>query len=245
MAGRIPETIPEFNDYLNNTDDYLQAGTPTTNRERLGLTLVNGTDWSDKRTFWRDTLYPKYIDPLQSTSAVKQQVRDFMTDFRTFGNPLLNIMVADPDATSNDETVFHFVINPAPPSVSTTPITDPVAYETNSLNGGLVEFVCRPAHDSKHPSKHPDSDSIQLAYQLQGKDDGPASPDPNPNPDSGGDIPDPDTAMMKELFTKAVFIKSFGVLSKGKLLICFLRWYNTKHPNLSGPWTGPILVGIA
>jgi hypothetical protein len=239
---RIPQTIPEFNDYINNTDDYLLAGTPT-NRERLGLSISNGTDWHDKRVFWRDTLYPKYIDPLQSTSAVKTQVRDFMADFRTFGNPLLNIMVADPDANSNDEAVFKFVITPAAPSTPTTPITDPVAYETMSLNGGLVEFVCRPAHDSKHPSKHPESDSIQLAYLLQ-ENDGPASP--NPNPDPGGEIPDPDTAaMQKELFTKAVFIKSFGVLSKGKLLICYLRWYNTKHPNLAGPWTGPFVVGIA
>ncbi len=241
--SRVPETIPEFNEYINNTDDYLLAGGPPTNRERLGLSVANGTDWSAKRVFWRDTLYPKYIDPLQSTSAVKEQVRNYMKDFSTFARPLLNIMAADPDATSDDEAVFNFVIEPAAPTRSTTPITDSVVYETVSLNGGLVEFTCRPAHDSKHPSKHPMADAIQVAHQIQGGVGN--TPGPNPTPETEG-LPDPNSsAMVKELFTKSVFIVNFGVMSKGKLALIYLRWYNTKRPDLSGPWTGPFAIGIA
>ncbi len=241
--SRVPEAIPEFNAYINNTDDYLAAGTPT-NRERLGLSIQNGTDWNTKRVFWRDTLYPKYIDPLQSTSAVKEQVRNFMKEFSEFARPLLNIMVADPDATSDDETVFNFKIERAEPTHSHSPITDSVVYETVSLNGGLVEFTCRPGHDSKHPSKHPDADAIQVAHQLQGGVGNTPGPNPNPEPPEG--LPDPNTqAMVKELFTKAVFIVNFGVLSKGKLALVYLRWYNTKRPELSGPWTGPFAIGIA
>ena len=55
MSGtRVPETIADFNSYINTTDDYLKApATPPTNATRLGLSAQNQTDWSDKRTYWR------------------------------------------------------------------------------------------------------------------------------------------------------------------------------------------------
>lgn len=229
--SRIPVIISKFDAYINATDNYLAAGTPT-NRERLGLTATDATNWHNKRLFWRDTLFPQYINPLTSTSAVKDQVRIFMKDFRTFGSPLLNIMAASPNATQADEQMFNFKIRPAAPTRPVTVITEAVTCETKSLNGGLVEFTCRPAHDSKRPSKLPGSDSIQLAYLL--------------HPREGASSPDPDSDLMaKDLFSKAVFIKNFGVANKGRLVICYLRWYNTKRPHLSGPWTGPFVVGIA
>ena len=67
--SRVPVIIAEFNSYINNTDDYQLAGSPTINMLRLGCTGQNSSDWKAKRTAWV-VLYKKYIDPTQSTSAV-------------------------------------------------------------------------------------------------------------------------------------------------------------------------------
>jgi hypothetical protein len=41
----------------------------------------------------------------------------------------------------------------------------------------------------------------------------------------------------KEIYTKAIFQKKFPDSEIGNLLQFFLRWINTKHPELKGPWS--------
>lgn len=246
-GSRVPNTIGGFNNYINTTDDHLQAISSgvITNRERLGLSAQNGIDWTDKREFWRDTLYPKYQDPLQSTSAVKTQVRIFMNDFKDFANPLLNIMAASPNATSDDEAVYRFKIGRSEPTIPNTPIEDTVVFEAKPITGAALKFSCRTSGDDKLPSKHPDSDSIQLAYKVEGDTASSPQPNPNPEPEDNG-LPNPDSdEMVKEIFTKASFVKNFGMHNKGKLVVIYLRWYHTKRPHLAGPWSAVQAVVIA
>jgi hypothetical protein len=165
---------------------------------------------------------------------VKDQVRIFMKDFRTFGSPLLDIAAADPDINSTDANIFHIDIERAEPSVSETVITDPVVEEHQSLVGGYVEFVCRPSHDSKNPSKHEDSDSIKLAFLIQptkevANDPNPnPNPNPNPTPETDG-LPDPDSnAIPKDTFTKAVFVKNFAAGLSLQTLVIILWYYQPK-----------------
>src|SRR6185295_15788608 len=92
-GSRIPNTIPAFNNYINDTDDRQKANTSVPlikYFQDYTWTLAEIGEWTTRRTFWRDTLYPKYTNPLTSTSAVKDEVRNFMKDFHTFGNPLLD-----------------------------------------------------------------------------------------------------------------------------------------------------------
>ena len=51
--------------------------------------------------------------------------------------------------------------------------------------------------------------------------------------------------MMKEIFTKSVFTFHMGVENVGKKMVAYLRWYNTKHPELAGPWSDVTLIVIA
>lgn len=233
--SRIDETISGFNTYIITTDDFLQAISSGIihNWERLGLTNANATGWQDKRVFWQDTLYPKYQNPLLSTSTVKTQVRDFMDGFRTFANPLLNIMAASPNATSDDEAVFNFKIGREEPSHSTTSITDAVIFEPKLLSGGDIKFICRTSHDDHRASKADRSDSIQMAYLIQ-------NPEPAAQPPGSGTTEeeelDPDD-LTQQTFTKAIFVKHFGGKMVGKKVVVFFRWYNTKHPELAGPWS--------
>ena len=239
---RVPQTIPEFNTYINNTDAYLQATDPVTgdlNWKRLGLTNTNASDWSDKRKYWHDTLYPKYSDPLQSTGAVKDAVHNFMSSFRAFSQPLLNIMAASPNATSNDEHVFNFKIGRANPTHATTPIADTVLFDAKTLGGGQLHFTCRTAADSHRASIAAGADSVQLAYEVT--DSGNNNPNPNP-----GTIPTPeDKGMVRETFTHAQFTFHAGAVNVGKRLVVFARWFNTKHPELAGPWSAITVVVIA
>jgi len=131
---RIPDSISDFNTYMNNTGTYVAAGTPV-NGIRLGLSAGNITDWGGYKTDWI-TLYTKYSDPVQSTSIVKDEVRNFMDDFREFANPLLNIMAASPNANETDEGVFNFKIGRATPSHSTTPISDKVVLSAKPIGRG-------------------------------------------------------------------------------------------------------------
>src|SRR3954468_24834232 len=103
--SRISDNIPGFNSYINNTDEWLKAISSgvITNRERLTLTVQNGTDWSAYRTNWRDNIYPILSDPAAVTNTIKAQGRALMKNFRTFANPLLDIIAACPAATEQDE----------------------------------------------------------------------------------------------------------------------------------------------
>lgn len=108
--SRVPLTIPEFNDYINDTDERLQAvNLPGLNKYGIdyGLTVGENAEWRTKRLFWRDTLYPKYINPATSTSVVKQDVKDFMTGFRTFANPLLDKIAVSSIAGNTEEAIFN------------------------------------------------------------------------------------------------------------------------------------------
>lgn len=226
---RVPETIAEFNTYISTGNVYLQAGTPVTNLLRLGLTAGNGSDWSDAAELWADT-YARYADPTTSTSIVKENLRHRMHDFKVFANPLLNIIAASPAATDADAAVFNLVLdrNHANPTHATTPITVTVMAEIGPLGTGDVIVTCRTSTDSKNASKLPEADSIQVSYKLDGA------------PPAGVD-----DGTHKEIFTRARFIMHLGSENAGKKLYVFLRWYNTKHPQLAGPWGQMIVTNLA
>ena len=240
--SRITDSIPKFNTYINDTDDTLQAISSGAihNWERLGLTLANANDWHDKRVYLRDTLYPKYSSPAQSTALVKKEVHDFMDSFRTFGNPLLDIMAASPNANGGDEIIFNFKIGKAPAHHPTTPIDITVVYEGTPLGGGDYKFSCRTPGDGGHGSMAPDADTIQLAYMFIGNSK------PIPPVDGSEDVPNPETpGMILCSFTKAIFTLHGGVANVGKSAVVYLRWYNSKHPDLAGPWSAVKKIVLA
>jgi len=215
-----------------STGSYLAAGSPVTNGTRLGLSAQNLTDWNDKFVYWRDTLYTKYSDPLQSTSAVKDEVRNFMKDFKTFAQPLINLMVASPNAKEADAAVFNFVLNRAKATRRNTPIKELVEFTTQPLGGGDMKFSCRTGHDSSRASKAEGADSVQLAFLIADTVDVfKATPS--------------DLGMKTEAFTRAQFIFHAGAANVGKRMIVFTRWFNTKHPQLAGPWSAVRMVVIA
>ena len=237
--ARIPEAIVAFNLYIVLTDNRLQAifSGLIKHWERLGLILANADEWHNRRLAW-EILFAKYSDPMQCTTAIKQQVQHFMDDFREFANPQLNIMAASLNATGDDEIVFNFKINRADASVSNTQIEGNFTFKAEAMGGGDLKFTCRTSHDDHRASKAAGANAIQIAYFVLAGETVPATPGP------GGDIPVP-AGMMKEIFTKSIFTMHFGVENIGKKVVVYLRWYNTKRPELASTWTPVTLLAIA
>ena len=107
---RVPSTIALFNDYINTTDDRVQATNLVTGNPYgtdYGFTAPELADWGARRVNWRDVLYPKYTSPATSTSIVKHDVKDFMDDFRAFAEPLLNKIAASGIAGNEEEEIFN------------------------------------------------------------------------------------------------------------------------------------------
>jgi hypothetical protein len=228
--SRIPPGIEEFNGYIGTTADYNIEGTPVNNGNRLGLSDDNITDWSAHRANWRDNLYPKHSSPVTKTSVVVRDVQDFMRAFRAFAQPLLNIIAASPATTNDDAAVYNVVRDSehANPTHPITPIAENVMADARQIGGGQVEFTCRTSHDSKRASKAEGADSVQVAYIIG------TTPPANIN-----------ATTSKEVFTHAKFTFHAGAENAGNKLYIYMRWYNTKHPELAGPWSSLVTVILA
>ncbi len=234
--SRISKQIPLFNNYINTTDIHLQQNDPVSgnpNWQRLGLSVTEANEWQSKRLFWKDTLYPKYSDPLQSTSAVKAQVQNFITDFRTFAMPLLNIIASNKNANTADEAIYNFKTGRKKPTRHNTAIADAVVFDAKPLGGGEFKFSCRTGHDNNRASKATGADSVQLSFMIVDAVSNVAA------------LHAESTGMQREIFTKAQFIKNCDADNVCKRLVVFARWYNTKHPLLAGPWSAVKVMVIA
>lgn len=234
--SRVPKQIPLFNNYINTTDTHLQQTDPVSgnpNWQQLGLDSTDATEWHSRRLAWKDTLFIKYSDPLQSTGIVKAQVQNFIADFKTFAKPLLNIMASNKNANTADEAVYNFKTGRKKPTRHTTAIADAVMFEAIPLGGGELKFSCRTGHDNNRASKATGADSVQLSFMIVDAVSNVAA------------LHAESTGMQKEIFTKAQFLKNCDAGNVGKRLVVFARWYNTKHPLLAGPWSAVKVMVIA
>lgn len=231
MASRIPSDITGFGQYIRVTDTnnlIVDTVTGMTNGQRLGLSAQNMLDWTAKRTAWQ-SLHQAYINPLTCTSIVKQDVQNFIADFKAFASPLLNIMVANPNAITADEAIYHFVIHRKSPTHPTTPITESCFDSITSQSGGDLHHSCKTVHDGSRASLADGADSVQLMWKA-------GAPAPT-NP--------ADATLTKEVFTKSFFTQHCGAANVGKTYYGYSRWYITTHPELAGPWSQMITAVIA
>ncbi len=232
--SRIPYSPALFNDYIQNTNGRLQATNPVTSNpyyQDYNISVPDSKDWDSRCNNWVTTVYATYINPATSTAIAKEDVKNFITEFHTFGGPLLNKILASGIAGSTEEHIFNFVLDRSDPTHSTTPIAAQCIAGIHGMGMGMYEFGCKGNNKDGRNSKVHGADSVQFAYALSA-----LPPAPSPTPDSAG--------MVKELSTSATFTHDFGTDSPGKWLTVYFRWYNTKHPQLAGAWSSVQTLAI-
>jgi hypothetical protein len=239
-APRIPEKISDFNSYINNSDDWLKAIflLLVTNRERLTLTAQNGTDWSNFRVDWRDNVYPLLSNPATVNGTIRAQARTLRKNFKTFANPLLDIIAACPAAIAQDEKEFNLVLKAnrdksptAKGKIATYPMVS-----IKGIGGGQMKVRVRIDEDASRASMHEKADLIELRYMV-GFPDNAASSTDTP------DVPTAEDAPNHVVSKKANFYIYLGVAAAGKHVLAFVRWVNTSNPENSGPWT-PLIIAV-
>ena len=224
-GSRIPRQIEEFNSYISTTNTYLLEGAPTTNADRLGILATEVTKWSAIGTLW-SPLFMKYSDKKNSrTTAIKDQLLQLITDCVNLDQTchILDRIAASPNVTIVDMETFNIkkgVLQKTARTVSTSPVAERVMPSIQPIGGGSVSIKCR-STTGEGTAIIGGADSVQYVYQV-------------------GNTPPISTegeGLKNGLSTKASFTVALGTASSAKYLYIYFRWYNTKHPELSGPWS--------
>jgi hypothetical protein len=125
------------------------------------------------------------------------------------------------------------------PTKPTNPISEKCSALTKTLGGGAVKIKCRSNEDSNRGSKPIGCDAVEIAYRKY-------PPVIEKNADGSElagktrvQLKSPDDGTTKVIFTKATFVLKFSMEDTGNNLQFYVRWINTKHPELNGLWSGP------
>lgn len=224
--SRIPRGIEDFNPYLINTSAYLSAGAPTTNAARLGITEEEVTQWKGYLTNW-SPLYLKYSDKRNSrTTAVTDQLYQIIDNVIGFdqSNHILDRIAASTSVTIVDLTTFNIkkgALQKASRTIPQKPIIEPVTVTIQPIGGGSVTIKCYSSTGAR-PGIYGAADCVQYLFQVG--DTAPVSAE--------------SASLSKDLSTKGAFTLQLGPGATGKSLYIYFRWYNTRHPELAGPWSG-------
>jgi len=228
MPLRISLRPTDFNTFINNSDDHLLSNRGGTQvYVLLGLTITNANDWHNKRLFWRDTLYPKYSNADTRTTTVIKNVRDFIKDFRTLANPLLNICAASPNAIQQDATVLNFKIGRKTPTRPTEPISAPMFIKITSKGQGEMRARCRTDEDATRASIPATATSVELRYKV-------GSPEPQSVNECNS----------IKVSTRALFNFNVDADESGKKIYLFARWIDNTNEARAGAWGDMISLVI-
>ena len=224
--SRIPRGIDNFNPYLITTVTYFQEGMPTNNATRLGISVEEVTQWKNYLTEW-SPLYLLYSDKKNSrTTAVIDQLYDIIDRVILFDqtNHILDRIAVSLNVTIVDLETFNIkkgALQKSSRTIPQKPISEQVTVTLQPIGGGSVNIKCYSTTGAR-PAIYEDADCVQYVYQV-------------------GNTP-PVSAlapgMTKDLSTKGAFSLALGADNAGKTLYIFFRWFNTKHPELAGPWSG-------
>jgi hypothetical protein len=222
---RIPRAADEFDGFINRTATYLLAGTPVNNGTRLGLLPEEVTRWDGISKRWQP-VYEKYSDKRNScTPAVREEVYSIIDETVGFDRDvyLLERIGTSPNATIADLEMFNVRKGPLQKSGRTipqTPISEMVSVTIQPIGGGSVNLKCYSSTAQRAGILDP-ADCVQYLYMVGSTP--PASAE--------------DDSLKLGSSTKGIFTLQTGPGSSGKNLYIYFRWYNSKHPEIAGPWS--------
>ena len=223
---RVPRKQSAFDQYIRAVVAFLLAGTPT-NGSRLLLIAAEIAQAQGFLTLWytgnasSPGAWELHSNPNTKTKNTHKMVVKIMKDFTVFFNPLLVRMSGSAAITAADRLILNIAAPNATRTHHRESLQEIVYFVLKPLGGGDVRMICRTTHDSKRASKAALADSVQVCYKTS---------DPAP-------VNSNDPTAKIEFYTHASFTLRLGTAVEGQKLYLFVRWYNTKHPELAGPWS--------
>jgi hypothetical protein len=224
-GSRLPQAIDAFNGYINTTGAYLEAGSPTTNASRLGITEQEVIQWKSFGTAW-NPLYSLYVDKKSSrTTSIKDQLWEIINQTVAFNqtNHILDRISVSLNVTIVDMETFNIkkgVLRKSTRTIPQTPISEPITVTIQPIGGGSISIKCY-SSTGQRASIYKNADSVQYLYQV------------GTTPPASAE----DNGLSTGISSKAIFMLSLGTASSSKFLYIYFRWYNVKHPELSSPWS--------
>jgi hypothetical protein len=228
---RVPERDDKFDNYIRNTTETLEAGTPS-GAIRLGLSMAQQNEWVGYRDHWIE-LYPKYTNISTRTSVVTKSKNDFKSEFRAFTKAPLQRMEASENLTTGDRLIFNL---PERDRTLTRrgAITDIPIGNLVGKGGGMLEVRARRGNDANRCSKHPLADAVEFRYHLAAPESNPLTTAPEP------------MLCTNVLFSKAALWRvNLGSAAQGKRVMGYLRWVNLSNPANNSGWSNLISAIVA
>jgi hypothetical protein len=220
---RIPRSISGFSPYISLTSSYLVAGTPT-NASRLGLTEEEVATWCSFNRAWAPLLLLYNDKKSGRTTTVIDQMHEIIEQLVAFdqANHILDRIASSVNANVTDFETFNIKSGPLQKnthSVPVTPFTELVIVNLQPLGGGSVSIKCF-SSGSQRASILEGANCVQFVYLV------------GTTPPLSAEV----EGLTRDLSTRASFVLSLGSGSSAKYLYIYFRWYNTKYPELAGPW---------
>jgi hypothetical protein len=113
------------------------------------------------------------------------------------------------------------------------------------IGGGKIKVVCYADSEGSRASLPEGADSVMAAYSVIDPVDIASAAASGNELSSKVKAPRSATECSERLtISRSTINLDLGPDSSGKKLYLFLRWYNTKHPELAGPWSSAMIVNI-
>jgi hypothetical protein len=247
---RIPGTMDKFITYIILVNTYLHAVAEGDTDPRgivLGMTTAELSALKDrvKKFMSGDPSAPGFWD-LHSDEDTKNKLTranmvQGMKQFKTFFRPLLNRISGSAVINNEDRGKLNIAAPPVTHKKKATQIVAKCFTNLSLLGACLLRFENRASADSKRASKAEFSDAVEIWYRIVPDIITPAEDSSQPPVKSKPkQMIGPSEATVHAIFTRAIFTIQFPDVESGNNLQFYVRWTNTKHPEVSGPWSAMI-----
>ena len=252
---RVPRAFKWFDPYYGVITVYLTEDYPggiISRGEHIGMTPGQVTALGNHYAKWRtgDPANPgayeiHLINP-KAIGGTRATLLEFQGDFITFITPIYDVINVNPNTSDEDRTILNIAIPNAPHSHPTNPFTAAVYVRPIPMTDFRIKLKCFTSDDASRPSLIEGADCLEIAYRrdpIELEVD-PVTHLPIPGKIKRRPITAPTDGTTIIHFTTASPLWKIEGASVGDYLQFYVRWANTKHPNLAGPWTGPTAIPL-
>ncbi|MEI6122473.1 MAG: hypothetical protein WCQ95_02480 [Bacteroidota bacterium] len=246
MAQVFPKSIEGKHTYIQKAVPYIVL-----NKARLLVSTANADeldglygDVATAHTYLN--IYSIWVDDASGRTLAVD------TEFKTLQNKIIKVLMkiyADiPRSvwTDTDRVTFNRKTGlPVTRTVPTVQITANVFVRTTLLGDGQIKIKCYTTSDGTRASLAPNADGVEVSYRVDlielqqdgsGNDlAGKVKPKVMEHADDGG---------TKVSFTQATFVLKLAKEAIHQQVHFFVRWINSHHTNLNGPWSGPTTTPV-